>query len=167
MAHLCAQTDWNCNHYGFFPTDACLYFGGGYSFEFECNGTGSMIQNIYGTETCSGSIVFSQPADDSEDYQCDQSGPCDSVGLAVYNDSICTDYIGGFAYAIGECISDNGTSYQFECTDTDIIQQYFYSSENCTGPSITFETDPSNFANGQCYEVCLENKLTNNKKHKN
>ena len=159
VVHLCAQTDLNCNHYESSPAGACTYVGAfGISLEYVCNGTDSMIQNIYATDDCSGTVGYSEAVDNTSLYQCDQMKPCDSVGVSVYNNSDCTDYIFGFESIIGVCISDNGTSYKSDCTDTELVAEYYFLSENCTGPSVTSETDTSVFLDefgGSCVEVCV------------
>ena len=164
VVKLNAQTDWDCNHYEAFPTDSCISFAT-FSFAYECNKTDSLIQNIYLGGDCSGIAIFSATVNDSSAYQCDQMKSCDSVGISVYNDSDCTDYVIGLAYVIGQCSSSaNGTSYKTDCSDTEMVSQYYFFSENCTGPSLIYQVDLSDLEDGECYEVCVEKKTTTRKR---
>lgn len=160
VIHLCAQTDWDCNHYGFLPTDTCLDFGS-FSTIYECEGTDSLKQVAYNSDNCSGTELGSRYLNDT-DFQCDQSETCDYMSIAVYNDSSCTEFGYQTAYVIGECIiTSNYSSLEFDCSDTAVIENT-YLNQDCSGsPYYTSERDASNFTGSACAELdCIVKSTT-------
>ena len=157
VVSLHGQTDWDCNHVSFFPTDVCLVYDNTPA-KFVCNGTDTVTLEYFSGDTnCTGTATSIGTVDEL-DFQCDQSASCDYFDMLLYNDTDCANYIGQFPIIYDQCIPDNGTfgGYKLDCTDTEIVYKV-YSENDCSGSSGSFELDPNEFIDDEdTFADCLE-----------
>ena len=175
LATTSAQYDeWDCNHYGAFPTGSCYSYSSSYTYLFECDGTDALTfyqftDDSCGTSSASAALEYTYTSDDliynssngsvssAGLFKCDQPAPCIAATLRYYYDEDCSgDSYLDSPFVLGECYQSSGFSYTISCEGDELTIESYTSSGVCSGSSssttVAYDDAYSDSVTG-CYEV--------------